>query len=514
MRSLLKKIIDADSAKEKLLRILLFGIILGGILLRIVLWIQNRDLIIDEANIVRNLAERGFAELCLPLSYEQFAPPVFLWIEKIASLLFGYGERAMRLFPLLCGIAALFIYYKVSTKLFIQAAIWLPLSQFAFSRIFIEYSAVVKQYMPDALIALLLLWAALSWSPDKMRTRRFVWLWILVGSVAIWSSMPSVFILSGVGAYYLWPAIRSKSWKKCVPILLVGAVWLLQFGLYYEIILKAQINSSYLQNYHKEYFLFLLPKNTLEWGHNADRIIDLLGNIGGFSTVAIVACFLLIIVGATVLLLRQKQHFFLIVFPIILVLLAAGLKQFSLIDRVVLFAMPIVTLIIAAGFEFLWKTTKGVRIFLTVLGCFMIYIYNGFWILRRGINFHEITKGMAWLRDVKHAKGEQLFVHDANVATYIYYTELHPKKAQWASLLGAHRLTWDTNYSELTQHWKDTAYFLYTGGFGEAERQRRMQEIEQNMRQIDYFEKYICYVYEYVPKTAQATAATSGTTPN
>ncbi|MBS1644798.1 MAG: glycosyltransferase family 39 protein [Bacteroidetes bacterium] len=514
MRLLLKKHISAASTKEKLLRILLFGIILGGIVLRITLWVKNRDLIIDEANIVRNLAERDFAGLARPLSYEQFAPPIFLWIEKIASLLFGYGERAMRLFPLLCGIAALFIYFKVSTKLFIQAAIWLPLSQFAFSRIFVEYSTVVKQYMPDALTALLLLWAALSWKQELMSRRRFVGLWIIVGSIAIWSSMPSVFVLSGVGAYYFWPHIQSRSWKKSLPILLIGVVWLIQFGIYYEVILKAQINSSYLQNYHKEYFLFLVPKNGTEWGHNADRIIDLLGNIGGFSTVAIVACFAFILIGATVLLLRNMQQFLLIVLPVILVLLAAGLKQFSLIDRVVLFAMPITTLIIAAGFEFLWKTTKGVRIFLAVLGCFMIYIYNGFWILRRGINFHEITKGMAWLRDVKHAKGEQLFVHDANVATYIYYTELHPNKAQWASLLGAHRLTWDTNYSLLTQHWKDTAYFLYTGGFGEAERQRRTRELEQNMRQLDYFEKYICYVYEYVPKTTQTNSVTSGATPN
>jgi hypothetical protein len=88
-------------SKDTLLRILILAFIAIGVLLRMAMYFHNRNLIIDEANIVRNLAERDFAGLTLPLKYEQYAPPVFLWIEKLASLLFGYGEKAMRLYPLL-----------------------------------------------------------------------------------------------------------------------------------------------------------------------------------------------------------------------------------------------------------------------------------------------------------------------------------------------------------------------------------------------------------------------------
>ena len=131
--------VDKDKT-ERLLSILLLMIVLGGIVLRIALFIQNRNLIIDEANIVRNLAERGFAGLTKPLSYEQYAPPIFLWLEKLSSIAFGYGEKAMRLYSLLCGLGALLAFYKIATKLFIKAAVWLALAQFAFGRIFIEYS--------------------------------------------------------------------------------------------------------------------------------------------------------------------------------------------------------------------------------------------------------------------------------------------------------------------------------------------------------------------------------------
>jgi hypothetical protein len=37
------------------------GIILAGAVVRIIVYLQNRNLIIDEANVTRNLYERSFA---------------------------------------------------------------------------------------------------------------------------------------------------------------------------------------------------------------------------------------------------------------------------------------------------------------------------------------------------------------------------------------------------------------------------------------------------------------------
>jgi hypothetical protein len=193
--------------------------------------------------------------------------------------------------------------------------------------------------------------------------------------------------------------------------------------------------------------------------------------------------------------------------------------------------MPLWMLLIGVGFDAFWKplpirlelvrSALGAdsrrvlrfRGLLVLLAAFIVWSYNGFWLFREKLGFHEITEGMAWIQG-RGGRGSQLYVHDANVPTYIYYTELHPDRRQWAPLLGAHRLKWDEDYVQLSAGIKDTAYFIYTGGFPQPERERRVQQLETSLRQIDYFEKYICYVFEYVPKQAHDTAASAGTTPN
>ena len=77
------------TVKRKLLSLFGWGLIFIGISFRLILFFQNRNLIIDEANIVRNIYERDFIGLLKPLSYQQYAPPLFLWMEELWSLLLG-----------------------------------------------------------------------------------------------------------------------------------------------------------------------------------------------------------------------------------------------------------------------------------------------------------------------------------------------------------------------------------------------------------------------------------------
>lgn len=481
------------------LRILIGLILVLGIVLRFAMFFHNRNLIIDEANIVRNLAERGFQNLVLPLRYEQFAPPVFLWIEKLASLFLGYGEKAMRLYPLLCGLGALFVFPAVARRLIGTGALLLPLIYLAGGFVFLKYSAEVKQYMPDTFIALVLIWLALRWDIHKMSKWRFAIYWGVVGSIAIWSSMPSVFILAGIGCYYGVSVLKERRYEALLPLIIAAGVWLAQFALYYFTILKAQIGSSYLQNYHLEYFLYATPASKVEWLHNWTRIEDILGNVGGWSGVSVVSNLVFFLLGIIYLLRKRLQHFMLIALPIGLVLVAAALKQFSLIDRVILFSFPLWGLVIGIGLERLWNLKLPIKVLLVLVGGYDAQAYAATHLLSHPFELHEITKGMDWII-ARGGRGNQLYVHDASVPTYIYYTELHPRKAKWSLLLGAQRLQWETDYAELTKNQRDTTYFLYTGGFPNSEKDKRTKQLEQHMQQIAYFEYAICYVYVYVPK--------------
>ena len=189
----LKKHLPSPPANDRLLYGLIGLIILTGIALRLVYYFQNNNLIIDEVNIARNLVERDFAGLLSPLRYEQYAPPVFLWIEKAFSLVLGFSEKALRLFPLITGLAAIFVFYEILKRLLLIKSLWYPLALLALGTIYVKHSVEVKQYMPDVLISLLLILLALKTDLSGTSQRRFLLVWIPAGSLAVWSSMPSVF---------------------------------------------------------------------------------------------------------------------------------------------------------------------------------------------------------------------------------------------------------------------------------------------------------------------------------
>jgi len=475
-------------------------ILIFGILLRLTYYFQDYDLIIDEANIARNLFERNFAALFWPLSYEQYAPPVFLWIEKCFTLLMGYGEKALRLYPLLCGIASLFVFYKILSRRLPIHAYWYPLALFSMGNIYIKYSAQVKQYMPDLLIALLLIWAALIIDTEKMKKSKFILFWSGAGSLAVWSSMSSVFILAGIGCYYGWQCWKKNVGKLIWPIWIPVFIWIGQFLIYYVLVLKAQISSDYLQHYHDDYFLFLFPSGSAEWRHNGTRLLSVMSQMGGFTVIALVFNTLLLGIGVYQIIRKKTGWIWLFGFPIVLVVAAAALRQYSLIERLILFMLPLGLVLTGFGMEtIMQQKNKIIKVVICIVSLVVIKNESMLGIFRQYYGFHEITFGMSYLKD-HHVDGAHLFIHDGCGPTYIYYTQLHPDRNTWKDLQGAKILKWDSDYAAETKDIRDTVYFLYTGGFPPGERNKRTTQIEEHMKQVDYFEKYVCYVFGYAPR--------------
>ncbi|MBA2423476.1 MAG: glycosyltransferase family 39 protein [Chitinophagales bacterium] len=485
---------------RKLPHVLIWIIIFFGITLRLIIFFQNRNLIIDEANIVRNIYESDFAELLRPLKYEQYAPPIFLWIEELLSLTFGYGEHALKLYPMFCGIAVLFVFWQIMKKLVDEKTIWLPLALMAFSPYFIEFSATIKQYMPDVLIVLMLIWLALEWDIFKRGRTEFIYFWIVAGVISIFSSMPSVFALTAIGLYYAWQVVKAKKWNLIGGLILIGIIWLAVFGIYYWHTLKPQINSDYLQNYHADYFLYAIPENIEEWKHNWKKIEEIVSNTGGYTFFNLIASFFFI--GSGFIALRRK-HFDILILaftPILLTLITAAMHHYSLLVRVSLFILPLLLILFSYGFHHLWKTKfLTVKITMIAIGIVMISSFNDFELFSEKYGFHEITEGLDYIK-AKNVDGESLFIHDSSVPTYIYYTDIHPQRDKYNSLLGAHLMKWDSDYANETKKVTDTVYFIYTGGFPKLEEEKRKAQIEQNLKQVDYFKKYTTFVYGYAPK--------------
>jgi hypothetical protein len=173
----------------------------GGIL-RLWQYLANASLWIDEAALARNIIERPLPELFGSLPYAQVAPPDVLAVEKAAVTLFGTSEYALRLFPLISGIGALFIFRAVARRILDGWSVVFAVGLFALGIPFIYAASQVKQYSSDIAAALLLLLVALELHTPGSRKDRMV-LMVLLAAALVWISQTALFVMAGITVAFL-----------------------------------------------------------------------------------------------------------------------------------------------------------------------------------------------------------------------------------------------------------------------------------------------------------------------
>lgn len=499
----MSKIIQKYSGR--VLRILPFLLIGLGLILRLAVYLQNRNLIIDESNVARNIYERDFSGLLLPLSYEQYAPPLFLWILKLSSVFFGFSEYSLRLYALTTGMASLGLMYLLLKELVPMRSLWYALFLFATAHILLRYSSELKQYMGDVMFILALPLLALRVKLQEVKQSRFILIWIAAGTIAIWTSMPSVFALAGVGLYYFLGCIKRGDYKRIWLIALPGALWAAQFLFYYFVILKDQADSSYLQNFHRDNFLFATPADLHELVQNWAVFSALLRQFGNNEPVDGNVLFnvILLLAGTIYLLIRNLERAALLLTPVIAVLMAAALNKFSLLPRVALFVIPLILLLITIGLEWFYKLRlKYWPAILTVLALVYAFDGNSISMLWKPFKAEQITEGLAVMKQHK-INGPDILLYHSSGPAFTYYTQIHPRKEQWAFAKGADVLKWDTKYDSLANEMKnlwnmDRPFGLIFTNATEQQARERVDAISIFFRksvyiQKDYVKAYIFY---------------------
>jgi hypothetical protein len=445
---------NLNIVKQRAYDILIWLLILISGYNKISLLLINRNLFIDEANVARNIFERSYYELLFPLDYEQYATPIYLWIVKTCSLIFGMGEYSLRLPSLFAGICLPIVFVGVFKKLGAYRSVWFPLLFICFAAINHKYSTELKQYMLDALVCMSLVYFALKFDIFKKSRKEFIIKWSLIGTICIWTSMPSVFVLASVMLYYFIQLINEKKLNYYFrSILFVSIIWLLQFALYYYFILMPQANSVYLQNFHKEYFL------VADWEHmeaNLFKIKNLINEATGFTKQAFITTLVFIAVFVFQYLRNNLAKGGLLVMPILLMIIAAFLKQYSLIPRVVIFSFPFFIAMMGIGFYELYKI-KFLRIIL-IIWCIYIGRMHYF---NQPIWAEEITDEFQIVRK-NGVTGNNIYIYQGLKPAYIYYTEMHPKHQSWNDMKNATILDWQNDYEQLAQNLRDKSAFLFT----------------------------------------------------
>lgn len=456
------KKIAASLLSDKNLRRLMVSLVLLGFLLRLVCYLQDRCLFIDEANVARNIYERSFQGLTLPLNYEQYAPPLFLWMVKFCTLLFGYSEYAFRLFPLLCGLGSLVLMSQV-LKLFAGIrGIWYAMAILATGIIYVRYGAELKQYECDILITLILLLLALKVDIMKWSGPKFMLCWGVVGAVAVWWSMPSVFILSGVAFYYLYNCRKSGNQARILWLVIVGVFWAIQFAVYYFFILRNQIGSEYLKNCHKDFFLYPWPATREMREQDITVFVKSIAAMGGKWTLSVVFHVTSMAVGTFWLLMRHRAKALLILVPICALIGAAMGSQYALTPRLILFVMPLLLILVAKGLE-LMLTIQSMIVRAMLISVALINIYNlgAFNLFFTRLENEEITKTMAFAVE-NNLRSDRLYVHNGAMPAYLYYTTIHPNKQHWNQISNAHILQWNSNYDSIALQIQGRFALLYS----------------------------------------------------
>lgn len=407
---------------EKYIPYFIIGI---GIVLRVREYLANRSLWVDEAFIALNIIHKSYTELAGRLDYLQHAPFSFLWIERAIVQTFGTSEFALRLFPLVCGIAGLVCFYRLSDRILDKATATMAILLFAISDVLVYYSGETKQYSLDMLISILLYIAVIPLIQQKLYSSRTKWTLCLIGIGAILLIQPAIFILAGFGCTFAIAALRQKNYRHLAQWAGIGAVWLLGFSVYFFVFERRYFDDSLFLTYWQ--YVSLVPTTLKELWENITGVVSMFTLALG--TPSALVGLLAFGVGAASFIRKKRMVGMLFLSPLVFMWIASGFHAYPMALRLWLFLTPAVVLCIAIGImevsRYLWSR-PSVYLKASAWGVVVALLYGS---VSTAVSLTLAPRHIEEMRPVaayyaRHKKSsDQTYVYYAAVAPFRYYTE-------------------------------------------------------------------------------------------
>ncbi|MGB3514056.1 MAG: glycosyltransferase family 39 protein [Microcoleaceae cyanobacterium] len=486
--------------------ILPYLIIAFGVAVRLVQYLSNRSLWADEAVLALNIVNRSYLELLQPLDYDQGAPIGFLIVEKLAVQILGNNEYALRLFPFICGVGSLFVFYELAKKWIPKSAIPIGLILFASLEYLVYYSAEVKQYSSDVAIALLLYLLLLPLVKAKLNFGQIIRFGLL-GVIAIWFSHPSIFILASIGGSALLINLWQKDLSKVKKLLLIYSAWVLSFVIFYFVSLRNLTGNETL---------------TTSWGDGFPSspfdIIWMLDTFGkffykplGFSKWVDGLAIILFLIGCVSCWLRRKEILLLLLSPLFATFLASFLHQYPFRSRLVLFLTPFVIFLIAEGGNYIlrkpkYQTIKMSGIFLVILLLWQP-VAKGINLMKNPKTYSEIKPVLNYIKEHQQP-GDILYIYQRGIYQFKYYAEKYGYQED-DYIIGVDDLDKydgeELSIAEMTRYEKDLdklrgnkrVWLLFSHTHIPVERKFLNYYLNEIGLRMDIFEKRGSYVYLY-----------------
>lgn len=416
---------DDESIKTIKSYLLFILVVLPAFIVRYYLFTLHPPLWLDEAMLALNINARNFLELVKPLDYDQGAPLGYLWLVKLATMIFGANEFGLRAISLISGGLSLFLLTAFSAKVNGIAGRFFAVAAIAISFPIISYSVQVKQYSLDLFITLLIYLVAETYFRETEPSKDYFRLG-LFGAIVPWFSHPSVFSLAGLGIVLLLNNYKKEKRKGKRALLLALAAWASSFIILYLLQYRGLASNNTLTNYWAEYFM---PFSAQTPGWIYDRIAELLRMPGGLSAkIPYWVVVLLFVGGAATLWQRKNRWVVLFSISFLLTIIASALEKYPFGGRLALFLLPGMMICLGASLDLFVIFTRRYQLIRTVIAFVAaFYLLSGsLWVTIENTinpkNTENITQTMQFLED-NYRSGDVIYLYHFSVPVFEYYAE-------------------------------------------------------------------------------------------
>jgi hypothetical protein len=335
----------------------MLALIALGVAYRIAVYRSHQILALDEAMLALNVARRGFGALLQPLAFQQTAPVLFLWLTRLAVLVGGVNDAALRAVPFVAGLASIPLVWIASRDLVGPRFALVAAALMTLCPLGIEYGAIVKPYSLDVAVTAALL--AVTLAVVRRAPHAYTW-WLAAALVTPFLSAPSVFVyLSCLIA--VW--IAAPTARRIVVA--ASTLWIAAAGVSYVRFQRAAVTSDYLHHFWASAFphpplAAMVRLVQLRTGYMMQDVLT--GYSVGYPAVWHWALVLLAL-GGVVHLWRQRGPWaaILVAGPVLTVGLAAAAQVYPLADRTLLFTAPLIIIAVVAGVDAIGSLVPAAR---------------------------------------------------------------------------------------------------------------------------------------------------------
>ena len=404
-----------------------WGIVILGIILRLRQYLVDRSFWADEASLAVNIANRTYSELLGLLDYQQAAPVGFLYVEKTLINLFGNHDYVLRLFPLFAGILSTYLVYRIAREHLGTAGLFAVLL-FAISWGLVYYSSELKQYSSDVIVAVLLVFLAGNCLRENAQAKDF-WILGIIGSVVIWISHPSVFILASIGVVLVYEKIVRARFVPLPWILGLGIGWIASFGLEYLVSLRNIVSDGFLIEYWRKAYMPVPPWSDLDW---FIKTYQSFLNSGLHTHWTMSLTFIvLVLVGSLSLLVRQRSLAVMLIFPVPIALILSAFQRYPFMHRFLLFLLPFAMLLMAEGIRFIYSMVSrwrrdlaGVLIAVPILLTLWLIVPVTSWYFTYPAMGADIKPVMQYVSENRHPE-DIVYVYYGSAPAFDYYESFY-----------------------------------------------------------------------------------------